>query len=257
MFGRSGLLNLCQRNLHTSVARLGGKYPPIITAKPPITHNNSDNNHDSDGSTAIPHRPSVKPLNSRKTLLIDQYKQVWTHNKMILLCHYNNLLKQEDHQLRLQLGQQNITFMHLRNNIFKVYLRNMERDDPVAPYDNADSPHEKLIFNHPINKLIKGPTALIAYPEVDSSIMNQIFTVIKQSRGKLIPLGAVIDGQILNLDWIAKFNEINGDHQQMYQMLRASLQSNAGGALVDNLQLLSNRLVGSLSQHKESLSKDI
>ncbi|CAL9738232.1 large ribosomal subunit protein uL10m [Monosporozyma servazzii] len=243
MFRRS----LCNRNLHTSVVRMGGKYPPIITATPPIINNNI-------GDT-VQHRLSVKPLNSRKTLLIDQYKDVWTQNKMILLCHYNNLLKQEDHQLRLQLGQQNITFMHLRNNIFKVYLRNMQRDDPVAPYDKALS-SEKLILNHPINKLIKGPTALIAYPEVDSSIMNQIFTMIKQSRGKLIPLGAVIDGQILNLDWIAKFNEINGDQQQMYQMLRASLQSNSGGSLVDNLQLLSNRLVGSLSQHKESFSKD-
>lgn len=241
MLRRSGYnhIIITNRYFHSNIICQGGRYPPVITAK-----------HISDSP-----RLTVKPLNSRKTLLMDQYKSIWEDNKMILFVHYNNLLKQEDHQLRLQLNQLNINFTHLRNNLFKVYLKNMNRIDPVAPYDNSQYSNQ-LLLNHPINKLIKGPTALISYSTVDSSIMNQIFNIIKQSKGKLIPLGAVIDGQILNLDWINKFNEINGNHEQIYQMLIANLQSNAGGSLINNLQLLSNKLVNSLSQHKEILSKE-
>lgn len=246
--------NKLYRSFHTNATKLSIKYPPIITAKraPNLPKQKAS-------------RLSVKPLNSKKTLLIDQYKNVWDNNKMIILCHYNNLLKQEDHQLRLQLSnltnningqdENKISFIHIRNNLFKVFLQNMKLDDPIAPY-NKKRDHSKLIVNHPLNKLIKGPTALIAYPKADSNIMKSIIQLISNSKGKLIPLGGVIEGQVLNLDWINKFNQINASQDQLYQMLVSQLSYNAGGNLVNTLQLLSNDLVGSLSTHKDNLSNE-
>lgn len=242
------------RGFHANATKLSIKYPPIITSK------RAPNLQKQKGL-----RLSVKPLNSKKTLLIDQYKNVWDNNKMIILCHYNNLLKQEDHQLRLQLSnltnnisaqdENKISFIHVRNNLFKVFLQNMKLEDPIAPYDKKKD-HSKLIVNHPLNKLIKGPTALIAYPKADCNIMRSIIQLISNSKGKLIPLGGVIEGQVLNLDWINKFNQINASQDQLYQMLAFQMLYNAGGNLVNILQLLSNNLVGSLSAHKDNLSNE-
>ncbi|KAK5779702.1 mitochondrial 54S ribosomal protein uL10m MRPL11 PWA37_000907 [Arxiozyma heterogenica] len=244
---------LC-RGFHTDAFKLSIKYPPIITAKQ-VSNSKKQKNL----------RLSVKPLNSKKTLLIDQYKNVWDNNKMIIFCHYNNLLKQEDHQLRLQLtnitknisdqDENKISFIHIRNNLFKVFLQNMNLEDPVAPYDKKKD-YSKLIVNHPLNKLIKGPTAIIAYPKADCNIMRSIVQLISNSKGKLIPLGGVIEGKVLNLDWINAFNQINATQDQLYQMLVSQLSYNAGGNLIDTLQLLSNNLVGSLSIHQDNLSPE-
>lgn len=242
------------RGFHANVIKLNIRYPPIITAK---------NVSDLQQQKGL--RLTVKPLNSKKTLLIDQYKNIWDNNKMIIFCHYNNLLKQEDHHLRLQFSNlckdtkdqdgNKVRLIHIRNNLFKVFLQNMNLDDPVAPYDKVKD-SSKLILNHPLNKLIKGPTALIAYPKVDSNMMKLIFQLISHSKGKLIPLGGVIEGQVLNLDWINKFNQINASQDQLYQMLISQLCHNAGGNLVNTLQLLSNELVGFLSAHKHTLSNE-
>lgn len=43
-----------------------------------------------------PSRKTVKPLDSRKTFLIDTYKHLMENSSMIFFVHYNNLSKTED-----------------------------------------------------------------------------------------------------------------------------------------------------------------
>lgn len=52
-----------------------------------------------------PSRKTVKPLDSRKTFLIDTYKHLMENSSMIFFVHYNNLSKTEDHHFRFKIKQ--------------------------------------------------------------------------------------------------------------------------------------------------------
>ena len=106
-------------------------------------------------------RKTVKPLESRKTFLIDTYKYMMEKSSVVLFVHYNNLSKTEDHHFRFRIKQTGGKLTKVRNNLFEVYLRNSHLPDPCGPAKRKEQNRK-----HPLLPLLKGPTA-VSYTHLD------------------------------------------------------------------------------------------
>ncbi|CCD25149.1 mitochondrial 54S ribosomal protein uL10m NDAI_0E03320 [Naumovozyma dairenensis CBS 421] len=192
-------------------------------------------------------RVTVKPLNSRKTFLIDYYKHLMESNSVILFLHYNNLLKQEDHFFRAQVKQTGGTLTKIRNRLFQVYLKNSKREDPCAPL-NGDKC--QLLTNHPLLPIFKGPTAAITFKESIPVNILKLSKVLEKakSQDKLFIIGAQIDGQTFTLKDIKDYQMLPSKEQLNVQLVQI-LQSLSGVSLVQLLQSAPVGLVSNLESH--------
>ena len=192
-------------------------------------------------------RRTAKPVDSRKTFLIDYYKHMMEAHPVVVFLHYNNLLKTEDHHFRDLIKSTNGKLHKIRNNLFQVYLRNSALPDPCAPVDSKDP---RLVKNHPLHPLFAGPTAAITYSELDPASIAKLIKVLGQAKDKLFVIGAKVDTEVLDTGKLTEFSKMPPMPVMQAQLVQL-LQSASGGGLVQTLEAASQKLYLTLKAHEE------
>lgn len=195
-------------------------------------------------------RDTVKSLNSRKTFLIDSYKQLMDSNPVVLFVHYNNLMKNEDHHYRSQIKKFGGSLTVLRNNLFSVYLRNSAFPDPCA----ATKRREQNL-SHPLLPLFKGPTAAISFPETNPQSVAKILKLLEKSQDRLFVVGAKVEADVYNINQLSHFKNLP-DKQGLQSQLLGLLHVLSGAGLVRTLEAGSQTLYLTLQSHHDNNSKN-
>ncbi|CAB4255168.1 similar to Saccharomyces cerevisiae YDL202W MRPL11 Mitochondrial ribosomal protein of the large subunit [Maudiozyma barnettii] len=210
----------------------------VITAKPQDIELNNG-------------RQTVKAPNSRKTFLIDSYKHMMETHPVVIFLHYNNLIKSEDHYFRDQIKTTNGTLHKIRNNLFKVYLKNSSQIDPCAPIDSKD---ETLIKNHPLHPLFSGPTAAITYKDINPTDIAKLIKVLNLAKDKLFVIGAKIDAEVMDPFQLGTFSKLPS-LPQLQATLVSMLQMSGGGGLVQTLESSTQKLYLTLKSHEDNIKE--
>ncbi|CAR25866.1 hypothetical protein ZYGR_0A04390 [Zygosaccharomyces rouxii] len=195
-------------------------------------------------------RDIVKPVTSRKTFLIDSYKQLMGSNPVILFVHYNNLMKNEDHHYRSQIKKAGGSLTVLRNNLFSVYLRNSAFPDPCAPIKRRDQN-----LSHPLLPLFKGPTAAICFPETDPQSVAKVLKLLEKSQDRLFVVGAKVETAVYDINQLSHFKNLP-DKQGLQSQLLGLLHILSGAGLVKTLEAGSQTLYLTLQSHHDNNEKD-
>ena len=193
-------------------------------------------------------RQLVKPLNSRKTYLIDFYKHMMETSPLVVFVHYNNLIKTEDHYYRDQIKKAGGKLTKLRNALFQVYLRNSKMDDPCAPITDESI----LVKDHPLLPLFTGPTAAITFPDVDPEKLSKLLKVLDASKERLFIIGAKVDSSVLDVNKVHQFSKLPPLPVLQAQIV-CLLQSAAGLNLVQTLESASQSLCLTLKSHEDNI----
>lgn len=199
---------------------------------------------------SIKERITKKPLESRKTFLIDSYKHLMETNPVVLFVHYNNLLKHEDHQYRAQIQQNGGKLTMLRNNLFEVYLKNALTPDPCSPVKSADQNK-----THPLLPLFKGPTAAITFPQTNPVDVAKVLKVLEKAQDKLFVVGAKVETAVYDVAQLAHFKSLPSKSELQGQLV-GLLHILSGAGLVRTLEADSQLLYLTLSRHNENQSSD-
>ncbi|SCU93774.1 LAFA_0F18140g1_1 [Lachancea sp. 'fantastica'] len=194
-------------------------------------------------------RVTVKPLHSRKTLLIDTYKEMMDKSPVVLFAHYNNLLKQENAFFRAQIQALGGNMTVLRNQLFQVYLRNSHLADPCAPSTKAEQNR-----NHPLLPLFKGPTAAISFAETDPSQILKFLKLLEKSSDKMFVVGARIEDQVMDVTKLQQFKTLPSKSALQSQLL-GLLSVLSGAGLVKTLEAGSHSLYLTLQSHHDNTGK--
>ncbi|CCF59578.1 hypothetical protein KAFR_0H01680 [Kazachstania africana CBS 2517] len=237
--GGGGLLG-ARRYATADVSRRVLRFPPAVTAKP--------------GKLKRHGRNTVKPVDSRKTFLVDLYKYLMESQKMVILLHYNNLTKVEDHSFRYRVGSINQgKFYQIRNNLFQVYLKNSRRQDPCAPLTLKDK--SLLQWNHPLLPLLCGPTAIVTFKETDPTAIAKLVKLLATMGDKLLMIGGQIDGEVMTNAQLLQFSKLPSMPQMQAQLVN-HLQLLAGGHLTQTLEANYRNLYLTLKSHSDNISKE-
>lgn len=212
----------------------------VVTAKPQ--------------DTELYGRATVKSIASRKTFLIDSYKHLMESHPVVIFLHYNNLIKSEDHHFRDQIKATNGKLHKIRNNLFKVYLKNSKQEDPCAPIDAKDT---TLVKNHPLYPLFSGPTAAIVYKDINPADIAKLIKLLNIAKDKLFIIGAKIDTDVMNPFQLNDFSKLPS-LPQLQATLVSMLQMSGGGSLVQTLESSTQNLYLTLKSHEDNIkeSKD-
>ncbi|CEP62019.1 mitochondrial 54S ribosomal protein uL10m LALA0_S04e05908g [Lachancea lanzarotensis] len=194
-------------------------------------------------------RVTVKPLQSRKTLLIDTYKDLMDKNPVVLFAHYNNLLKQENSFFRAQIQALGGKMTVLRNQLFQVYLRNSHLADPCAPSAKTEQNR-----THPLLPLFKGPTAAISFSETDPSQILKFLKLLEKSSDKMFVVGARIEDQVMDITKLQQFKTLPSKSALQSQLLGV-LSVLSGAGLVKTLEAGSHSLYLTLQSHHDNVEK--
>ncbi|SMN22801.1 similar to Saccharomyces cerevisiae YDL202W MRPL11 Mitochondrial ribosomal protein of the large subunit [Maudiozyma saulgeensis] len=222
--------------LSTTSIRYGSS--AVITAKPKDIELNGG-------------RQTVKAPNSRKTFLIDSYKHMMETHPVVIFLHYNNLIKSEDHHFRDQIKSTNGKLHKIRNNLFKVYLKNSNQSDPCAP---IDSKNETLVKNHPLYPLFTGPTAAITYKDINPTDIAKLIKLLNIAKDKLFVIGAKIDTDIMDPFQLGTFSKLPS-LPQLQATLVSMLQMSGGGSLVQTLESSTQKLYLTLKSHEDNIKE--
>lgn len=115
--------------------------------------------------------------------------------------------------------------MHVLNSgMYRRFLTSSHEPDPAAP----GVLQKNKQATHPLLPLFVGPTALIAVPSCDTSVVKALIKICKQSNEKLILLGAKIEQQIMDLDGINRVKDLPSKHELQGQL--AGVLTVLGGA---------------------------
>ncbi|CAI4304602.1 AAC_HP2_G0006680.mRNA.1.CDS.1 [Saccharomyces cerevisiae] len=193
-----------------------------------------------------PSRKTVKPLDSRKTFLIDTYKHLMENSSMIFFVHYNNLSKTEDHHFRFKIKQTGGKLTKVRNNLFEVYLRNSHLPDPCGFVKRKEQN-----WKHPLLPLLKGPTATITYEDTNPQQVAKLLKVLQSAQDKLMVIGAKVENEVLNVEKINTFKTLP-TKPEMQSQLVSVLQMLSGLGLVRTLENSSNALYLTLKSHNDN-----
>ncbi|SCU87055.1 LAME_0D08592g1_1 [Lachancea meyersii CBS 8951] len=194
-------------------------------------------------------RNTVKPLHSRKTFLIDTYKDLMDKNPVVLFAHYNNLLKHENAFFRAQIQALGGKMTVLRNQLFQVYLRNAHLPDPCAASTKAVQNR-----THPLLPLFKGPTAAITFSDTDPAQILKFLKLLEKSSDKMFVVGARIDGQVLDISKVHEFKTLPSKPALQSQLL-GLLSVLSGAGLVKTLEAGSHSLYLTLQSHHDNKEK--
>ncbi|KAH3902106.1 mitochondrial 54S ribosomal protein uL10m SCDLUD_001919 [Saccharomycodes ludwigii] len=204
-------------------------------------------------NTITAQRLTIKPLLSRKTLLVDTYKDLMDKSPLVLFAHYNNLNKTENKLFRDLIQKNNGKLTVLRNNLFKVYLKNSKFEDPCFKGNDK----KKIFKNHPLLPLFKGPTCAISFTEVEPANVKALFTALKKHNDKLFIIGARLDNneQVLDLDKLNEFKELP-NKSALQQQLLGLLHILSGAGLVNTLEMAGTKnLYLTLKSHENHIKK--
>ena len=198
------------------------------------------------GSKQKMKRVTVKPLDSRKTFLMDSYKYLMESNPVVLFVHYNNLLKQEDDHFRSQIKQNGGKMSMLRNHVFNAYLKVSHLPDPCAPVKNKFKNE-----SHPLLPLFKGPTAAITFAETDPVSVSKVLKLLEKAQDKLFVVGAKVETEIYDIAQLDHFKSLPSKTQLQSQLL-GLLHVLSGAGLVDTLERGSQTLYLTLKSHHDN-----
>ncbi|EDO14573.1 hypothetical protein Kpol_269p7 [Vanderwaltozyma polyspora DSM 70294] len=191
-------------------------------------------------------RLTVKPLESRKTFLMDYYKDMMESNPVILFVHYNNLMKQENEHYRSLIKSNGGKLSMLRNNLFKAYLRAAHTEDPSAPIQNKDKN-----MNHPLLPLFNGPTAAIMFKETSPANVAKIVKLLEKAQDKLFIVGAKVETEVYDVAQLNEFKKLPSKPELQAQLL-GLLHILSGAGLVNTLEKGSQTLYLTLKSHHDN-----
>lgn len=196
-------------------------------------------------------RDTFKDPETRKTFLMDYYKHLNDTNEIILYCHHRNIGKVDNARIRSELTGAGSKLHHVRNPVYRAYLRNAEHEDPASK-----AAREQFIDNvHPLLPLLKGPTAIIAIPKADPAAVKQVLKILSTTNHKLFVIGARVDSLVYDVAKIDQFKDLPTKEQLQGQL--AGLLTVLGGAgLVQTLQLAGTHLHLTLKTRVEDLEKE-
>ncbi|AGO14050.1 AaceriAGR193Cp [[Ashbya] aceris (nom. inval.)] len=192
-------------------------------------------------------RKTVKPLTSRKTLLIDQYKQLMETNPLAVFLHYNNLLKTEDAHFRGEIQKLGGRLTVVRNRLFQVYLRKSRHADPAAHV----SPREQD-WGHPLLPLFKGPTAVVTFPETDPQAVAKLLKLLERAQDKMFIVGARAESEVFDVARLNDFKQLPSKSTLQSQLLGV-LHVLSGAGLVRTLESGSQTLYMTLKGREKQL----
>lgn len=201
-------------------------------------------------STSTPHRLTVKPLDSRKTYLMDVYKHLMETNPVVLFVHYNNLLKNEDHHFRELIRQSGGNLTMLRNNLFSAYLKTAHLPDPAVKVLSKDKNKK-----HPLLPLFKGPTAAITFTETVPSNVAKVLKHLEKAQDKLFVVGAKVETEVYDIAQLKQFQKLPTKPELQAQVL-GLLHVLSGAGLVSTLERGSQTLYLTLKSHHDNQSSE-
>ncbi|KAK9459515.1 mitochondrial 54S ribosomal protein uL10m [Lipomyces oligophaga] len=185
----------------------------------------------------LPERNTVKALNSRKVYLVDRYTHMLRTHPVLLVVQHNNLTTQESFLLRAQLVKNDARLTVIRNNLMKVTLRGLTSPDPAS----WEAREKHKFEHHPLSVLLKGPTAFILLNELDTEKLKAVIDILEKSAGKLMMMGAQIEGSLMSRDEVDRVKNL-GSLPQLRAELAGVLEVLRGAGLVSTLSSTSSRL---------------
>lgn len=195
-----------------------------------------------------PSRQTVKPITTRKTYLVDIYSHILKTNPVILVVHHNNLLKSDNSNLRGLIKKAGGSLTVTRSRLFKVALRGKEHEDPAS----KDAQRNFKSFKHPLAPLFSGPSAVIAFPEMDPKKVENVIRVIDKSNGNLTLLGSLIDNQVLSVPEVNNFKTLP-TLPELRSQLVGVLSILGGAGLVQTLEASSKVLYLTMDERRKQL----
>lgn len=197
-----------------------------------------------------PVRKTLKPLDSRKTYLVDLYTHLIKTSPVILVLHHNNLLKADNNNLRGQIKKAGGNLTVTRSNLFKVAFRGKDHADPASPAAKAQYGRrdQQTLFN----TLFSGPTAVITIPELDPKKVSNVLKIVEKSNNNLSLLGSFIDNQVLTLDGINNFKTLPTLPEVRSQLVGV-LSILGGAGLVQTLEASSKVLYLTMDERRKQL----
>lgn len=214
-------------------------------------------------STALPAetqtRRTQKAPDSRKTFLIDMYTHMWRENSIVLLAHHNNLLSTENESIRKQLKKiddknktNKIEFRKLKGSLFKYFLRASSHPDPASKAANRMIRRNKI--RHPLENLLKGPTAAILIKDLDPKLVKEISKVLSTQKEKLFVMGGKVGDEYMTLEDIENFKTLKSLPELRAELV-GLLTMASGAGLVRTLESATTNLAMTLESHKNELEK--
>ncbi|GME94770.1 hypothetical protein B5S29_g1340 [[Candida] boidinii] len=197
-------------------------------------------------------RNTVKPLNSRKTYLMDIYKYFNENNQIILFTHHNNLLSSDNEKIRKQLHAAGADFRKIKTTIFKHYLRASNHPDPASKAALRQVKKKKI--RHPLEPLLKGPTAAILIKDLNPKVVKDVLQVLKTTNEKLFLVGARVGSDVLDAAKIDEFKELPTLEESRAQLV-GILTMLSGAGLVRTLESTANVLHLTLDTHRQEIEK--
>lgn len=229
---------------------LGLRLPLIQVLRKPCVSRSWWRSYAVSSHTSLEGRVTVKPLESRKTFLIDSYKHMMETSPVVLFVHYNNLMKNEDHHYRSLVKQQGGRLTMLRNSLFSVYLKNSKASDPCAPLSRKEQNRK-----HPLLPLLKGPTAAITFTETNPVSVAKILKMLERAQDKLFVVGAKVETEVYDVTQLNQFKTLPSKPELQAQLL-GLLNVLGGAGLVRTLEAGSQTLYLTLSSHQDNQSSD-
>lgn len=199
---------------------------------------------------AEPVRDTLKPLDSRKTHLVDDYTRILRGNPILLITHYGGLLKNENQTIRSDIKKAGGRLIVTRSKLFQVALRGLEDEDPASK-----RAHEKYSRSkHPLSSYFSGPSAVVAIPEINPAIVKDVVKVLDKSGDRLILLGAYVDGSIQSRADVELFKELP-TLDQLRANLTGVLTVLGGAGLVQTLEASSKVLYLTMESRKKDMEE--
>ncbi|PRT55178.1 54S ribosomal protein L11, mitochondrial [Wickerhamiella sorbophila] len=193
-------------------------------------------------------RQTLKPLDSRKTYLVDQYTHLLRSNAVMLILHNPTLLKAENQQLRNDIRKAGGTLTVVRSRVFKATLRGIDHADPAS----VEAHKEFARAKNPLMDLFDGPSAVVTIPNLDPKAVDKVVSLIDKTR--MVVLGGRVDGSQISVSQVQNLRKMPS-LEELRAQLAGVLTVLGGAGLVNTLQASSNMLYLTLDQHRKTLEE--
>lgn len=190
---------------------------------------------------------SFKKEDSRKTYLINRYKYLLESSSIVLLAHHNNLVKADEHSLRIQVKEAGGELTILRNRLLLAYLKAENEKYPAS----EEAHRRTKALDHPLKPYLVGPTAMITIKENNPQIVAKILKSLKAANEKLFVVGARVENNIFDLAEVNRFKDLPSK-EQLQSELAGLLTVLSGAGLVQTLEAASKHLYLTLESHRKN-----
>lgn len=206
-------------------------------------------------TAAAPVRNTLKTAESRKTYLMDVYTSMWRENSIVLLAHHNNLVSGENESIKKQLHKAvpEAQFRKLKGSIFKHFLRASKHQDPASKAAYRMVKRNKI--RHPLEFLVKGPTAAILIPDLDPAKVKEVAKVLKAQKEKLFIMGGKVGDDCFNVAQVKEFAELKSLPELRAELI-GLLTMASGAGVTRTLEAASQNLSMTLESRKNELEKE-